>query len=346
MLTVIYAILIFSIIIFVHEFGHFITAKMFGVYVKEFAIGMGPAIFKKQKGETLYAVRAIPIGGYCAMEGEDQESESPRSFGKKTKLQRLIILAAGAFMNLLLGFVVVLVMQGIYSPAFVSTRIAEVDPELPAYRAGVLPGDEIIKVNGYRVATRSEVDIYGSFEDSYRITVKRKSGGKTEKHEFDITPVEKEFDIEGEKFKRKVIGITFAQVGKTPLTLLEHSFKTSVFLGKLVLISIKMMLTGGAKASDISGPVGIIGEISTAAKSGLSDILFLMALITINLGLMNLLPIPALDGGRILFVIIEAIIGKPIPPKYEGLCHGIGFILLLILMVYATGNDIMRLIRG
>ena len=345
MLTIVYAILIFSVIIFIHEFGHFTTAKLFGVYVKEFAIGMGPAIFKKQKGETLYSIRAIPIGGYCAMEGENGESDDPRSFGKKTKLQRFIILAAGAIMNLILGFILVTVMLGIYSDGFVSTEIDAVEPGLPAYEAGILPGDKVIKVNGYRVGTKSEVDIYGSFKDTYRITVKRNVNGKTEKREFNITPVEKEFEYEGETYKRKVIGIAFKTVGKTPLTVAEHSFKTTVYLGKLVLISVKMMITGAAKASDISGPVGIIGEINNAAKSGLSDILFLAALITINLGLFNLLPLPALDGGRILFIVIEAIIGRPIPPKYEGLCHGIGFILLLLLMVYATGNDIMRLIK-
>ena len=341
-LTAVYSIIIFSLIIFVHEFGHFITAKAFGVLVHEFAIGMGPAIFKKQKGETLYSVRAIPIGGYCAMEGENGESEDPRSFGKKSKFKRFIILAAGAVMNLILGFAVISLFFGVNNQEyFVSTVIESVDEGSPAYEAGLLPGDKVIRVNGHSLTVKSEVEIYGSFDKAYNLTVKR---GK-EKLNFSIVPRETETVIDGKTYKRRIMGIRFATVEKNFATMLEYSFKNTVFMGKLVFISLGQLLSGAASPSSLSGPVGIINEINTAASSGLADILYLMALITINIGLFNLLPIPALDGGRILFIIIEAIIRKPIPAKYEGLCHGIGFALLIGLMLFATGNDIMRLIK-
>ncbi len=341
-LTVIYAIIIFSVIIFVHEFGHFITAKLFDVKVSEFAIGMGPALFKKQKGETTYAVRAIPIGGFCAMEGENGDSDDPRAFAKKSKLKRFIILASGAFMNLILGFVVMLILLGVYNQSgFVSTVIDKVEPGMPAFEAGIREGDRVISVNGYRVYMKSEIDVYGSFEESYEIKIKRGN----EKLTFNVTPRETELEAGGETYKRKMIGVSFKAEEKNFLTLIKYTFHNSVFLGKLVLISLKQLVTGAVSPSNLSGPVGIINEINTAAKSGLSDILYLMALITINLGLFNLLPLPALDGGRILFIIIEAIIRKPVPAKYEGLCHAIGFMLLIALMLYATGNDILRLFK-
>ncbi len=341
-LTVIYAIIIFSVIIFVHEFGHFFTAKLFDVKVSEFALGMGPAIFKKQKGETLYSLRAIPLGGFCAMEGENGESDDPRSFGRKTKLQRFIILVSGALMNLILGFVVMLIFLGVYNnTGFVSTVIDTVDSSMPAYEAGIREGDRIIKVNGHRTNIKTEIDVFGSFSKDYDITVLR---GK-EKLNFTVTPKEVELTSNGETYKRKMIGISFKLDEKNLLSVIKYSYHNCVFMGKLVIISIKQLLTGAASPADLSGPVGIINEINTAAKSGLADILSLLCLITINLGLFNLLPIPALDGGRILFIIIEAIIRKPINPKYEGLIHAIGFILLIGLMLFATGNDILRLFK-
>ncbi len=342
-LTAVYSVLIFSVIIFVHEFGHFITAKLFGVKVHEFAIGMGPAIFKKQKGETLYAVRLIPIGGFCAMEGEDGESDDPRAFGNKSKIKRLIILAAGAIMNLILGFTVISIFLGVYNQGyFVSTVIDSVEEGMPAYEAGLRAGDTVIKVNGHRVNIKNEVDIYGTFDEEYNLVVKR--GG--EKLSFSVMPKEVEQEIEGVKYKRKLIGISFRTEEKNFARVIEYAFKNTVFMGRLVFISLQQLISGAVSPSSLSGPVGIINEISTAASSGLADILYLMALITINIGLFNLLPIPALDGGRILFIFIEAVIRKPIPAKYEGLCHGIGFALLILLMLFATGNDIMRIFAG
>lgn len=341
LLTIIYAILIFSVIIFVHEFGHFITAKLFDVKVTEFALGMGPALFKKQKGETLYSLRAIPIGGYCAMVGENgEEEDDPRSFARKSKLKRFIILASGAIMNLILGFIVMLALLGFYNQnGFVSTVIESVPEDMPAYEQGIRAGDRVIKVNGRSVSLKTEIDVYGSFEDSYEITVKR---GK-EKLTFNVIPKDVEYTLEGKTYKTKRIGVNFGKDEKSFLNVIKYSWKNCLFMGKLVIISLEQLITGAASPSQLSGPVGIINEINTAAKSGLADILNLMVLITINLGLFNLLPLPALDGGRIFFILIEAVIRKPIPAKYEGLCHGIGLILLLLVMIYATGNDIIRI---
>lgn len=339
-ITVIAALLIFSIIVFVHEFGHFFTAKLFKVKVHEFAIGMGPALFKKQKGETLYSVRAIPMGGFCAMEGENGESEDPRSFGKQAKWKRFIILVSGALMNLLLGLIIMIISTAVFSKGgFITTTIDSVVPGSAAYEAGILPGDRIISVNGYSTGMRSEIDIYGSFSETDTIKVKR--GNKT--LTFSITPRETEYVSGGQTYKAKMLGVTFSTLPKNFFTVMEYSWKNSLFLGKTVFISLKWLLNGTASATELSGPVGIVNEINNAAKNGLADILYLMCLITINLGIFNLLPIPALDGGRVLFIIIEAIIRKPIPPKYEGLCHAIGFILLIGLMLFATWNDISRI---
>lgn len=346
LLTIVYAILLFSVIIFVHEFGHFIFAKIFNVYVIEFAIGMGPAIFKKQKGETLYSIRLIPMGGYCKLEGEDGESDNPRAFINKTKLQRLIILSAGAIMNLILGFAVVFIMNfGFGADSYATTTIAKVNENTPAYTAGLKAGDKIISLNGHKVNIRSDFFVYND-KDSMEIDIKRGN----EKLNFSVKSKSYLLDKNGKIIKEsseegsvKLIGIEFGVEDKTFLNTVRYSFFESVFIGKTIFLSLKDLITGAVSPDNLSGPVGIVNEINTAAKVGIEYLLYLMALITINLGIFNLLPIPALDGGRILFIVIESIIGKPVSPKYEGLIHGIGFLLLILLMIYVTGNDIFKI---
>lgn len=345
-LTVVYALIIFSVIIFVHEFGHFIFAKLFDVYVMEFAIGMGPAIFKKQKGETLYSVRAIPIGGFCQLEGENGESENPRSMGKKSRLKKFIILSAGSFMNLILGFLVVLAMNGFFGGDFYATTTVDAVTEgTPAYEAGMMAGDKIINLNGSKVNFSMDYRLYNN-RDTLDITVLRNG----EKISFDITPKSYLLDEDGNIIKEsneqgahKLIGIKFGTEKKNFFTTVKNSYYQSVLIGKMIFISIKEMVSGQVSPENLSGPVGIVNEINTAAKHGIDYILYIMALITINLGIFNLLPLPALDGGRIMFVLIEAIIRRPVPPKFEGIVHAIGFILLILLMLYATGNDFMRI---
>ena len=339
-------ILLFALIIFVHEFGHFIFAKIFNVYVIEFAIGMGPAIFKVQKGETLYSLRLIPMGGYCKLEGEDEKSDSPRAFSNKPKLQRLIILAAGAIMNLLLGFIVVLSMNLAYgADSFATTTIGKVVENTPAYTAGLKEGDKIVSLNGHKINIRSEFMVYND-KESMDLTVKR---GK-EKLNFKVTPKNYLLDKDGHIIKEsseegsyKLIGIEFKLAEKTFLNTLTNSFFESVFIGKTIFLSLKDLVSGSVSPDNLSGPIGIVNEINTAAKIGIEYLLYLMALITINLGIFNLLPIPALDGGRIIFILIEMIIGKPVSQKYEGIIHAIGFLLLILLMIYVTGNDIFKI---
>ncbi len=346
LLTVIYAIILFSVIIFVHELGHFIFAKCFNVYVEEFAVGMGPAIFKKKWGETLYSIRAIPMGGYCKMEGENEESENPRAFSNKSKIQRLIILCAGAVMNLVLGLLVVILLNGFYSgDTFATTTVSTVIANSPAENAGLMAGDKIISLNGHRVNIRSDFSVYNN-KETLDLEIKRNG----EKIKLSLTPKSYILDDKGNIVKEgegegtvKLIGITFGTEKRTFLNVIKNSFYESIFIGKSIYMSLIDMVSGNVRMDDLSGPVGIVNEINNAAKVGFSYLLYLMAIITINLGIFNLLPIPALDGGRVFFILIEIIIGRQVPQKYEGYVHAIGFLLLILLMLFVTWNDITKI---
>ncbi len=348
--TVLWAIVIFSLIIFVHEFGHFITAKLFQVKVSEFALGMGPTLWKKQKGETLYSVRALPIGGFCQMGEEDQDNHEPGSFNAKPKWQRFVILLAGAFMNFVLGFLLLVLLSSAFTPkeSFYSMTLSEVYPAFPAYEAGLRPGDEIIRVNGHRTHIRQDYNFYHNNPEKISLEVRR--GGETLMFDIPLKAVKVSSsgqilpDDTTEAYQTKyVTGIIFSRKDKTIGTVLSQSFYEAFFMGKVVAVSLVDLVSGKVSPQYLSGPIGIVSEIGTAASMGLSNLLWLAALITINLGLMNLLPFPALDGGRIVFLGIEAITRKPLSPKVEGYFHAAGFLLLIGLMIYATSNDIMRL---
>lgn len=346
--NIIWAILIFSLIIFIHEFGHFITAKLFHVKVSEFAVGMGPKLWKKQRGETLYSVRAFPIGGFCQMEGEDEDICAPNSFNVKPKWQRFLILFAGAFMNFVLGFLLLILLSSAFTSNFYSMTLAEVNQRYPAYEAGVRAGDEILRVNGSRVHIRQDYDFYNNNPEQIDLEVRRNG----EILNFSFAPRTVKVSRSGqilddnttEPYQTQyVAGIAFSQKDKNIGTVLSQSFYEACFMGKVVVVSIVELISGKVSPKYLSGPIGIVSEIGTAAAVGLKSVLWLAALITINLGLMNLLPLPALDGGRILFLGIEAVTRKPLNPKVEGYFHTIGFLLLFGLLLYATSNDIMRL---
>lgn len=334
-ITIVFAILIFSLIIFVHELGHFLAARAFGVGVKEFAIGMGPEIFSRTKKETKYSIRLIPMGGFCAVEGEDDDDDSETSINSKPWYARFIILFAGAGMNLILGFVITLIIVTVssFGTGIPSTTVAICleDADCKNY---LQHGDKIVAINGNRVSIKKDISYLVSLDndDTLDITYKR-NGVKN-------TVSLKAYETEGVK----TIGF-MAEVKKPNVfTIIHESFFQTVWMGKMVFLSLKMLIGGEAKFKDLSGPVGVVSVMNDTAQSGgLLSLIFLGAFISVNIGLMNLLPIPALDGGRILFVLVEAIRRKKIDPEKEGIVHMIGFFLLIGLMIFATWNDIIRI---
>ena len=316
-MTIIYAIIIFCLLIFVHELGHFIVAKACGVKVNEFAIGMGPAIFKKQKGETLYAVRLFPIGGFCAMEGEDEDSEDDRAFNNKPAWQRALVLTAGSFMNLL------------------TAVVNEVLDDSPAYRAGMMSGDRIVEVDGTAVDEWNDVITYigESSRDTADIVVERDGAQQT------LTAA-LEYDKESGRNK---IGITPEMkhsVAGSVGSGMKNTWNMTVMMYKVI----KQLFTGDVSVSELSGPVGIVYAVNQSAKAGVIYVVYLASLLSLNLAIMNMLPFPALDGGRLLFLLIRKITGKRITDAIEGKIHFIGIILLMVLMVYVTWNDIVKFI--
>ena len=342
MLQIILAILAFGMLVIVHEFGHFITAKRGGVQVNEFWIGMGPTLLKKERNGTLYCLKLLPFGGACVMEGEDGESDSAHSFGKASLPRRMLIVAAGALMNFLIGFLIVLAVTRPNGPngGYIVSTLADVDPASTA--AGELQaGDEILSVDGYRILVRTDFEMALSrgADTTYEVTVRRDGEKLT------LPAVRLEAAVEGED-GRKMIGLTFAEQPDSIGMHLSMAARTSVNYARLVWVSLGMLVSGQVGVDQLSGPVGVASVMATTASYSLAAFLQLVAFISINLGVMNLLPMPALDGGRLVFLIIEGIRRKPVPPQYEGYIHAAGLMLLLALMVYVTGQDIVRIIAG
>ena len=344
MLQIILAILAFGMLVIVHEFGHFITAKRGGVQVNEFWIGMGPTLLKKEHNGTLYCLKLLPFGGACVMEGEDEDSESEHAFGKASLPRRMLIVAAGALMNFLVGFLIVLAVIQPNGPngGYIVSTIDSVDPASTAAAAGGLQaGDEILEVDGYNILLRSDFEMALSrgMDTTYEVVVRRDGEKVT------LPAVVLEATIEGED-GRKMIGLTFAEQPDSIGMHVNMAVRTSLNYARLVWVSLGMLVSGQVGVDQLSGPVGVASVMATTASYSISAFLQLVAFISINLGVMNLLPLPALDGGRLVFLIIEGIRRKPVPAKYEGYIHAAGLMLLLALMVYVTGQDIVRLIVG
>ncbi len=341
-LTIFLAILAFSILVIAHEFGHFITAKRGGIQVNEFWVGMGPAILKKRWHGTLYCLRLLPFGGACVMEGEDGESESPHSFAKAKLSCRMLVVVAGALMNFLVGF---LILLGISSVAkeFSTTTIDHFADGF-AYQGEnmLMEGDTILKVDGYRVLLTHDFSIglsKSGAERSYDILVRRDGQNVL----LQDMPLTAEIDNgQGGKMYGIYFAVEPAQLG----SVVKNALYTSISYARMVWDSLGMLISGKVGVDQMSGPVGVANVMSQAAQISMTSFLMLVSLISINLGVMNLLPLPALDGGRLVFLILEAIRRKPVPAKYEGLVHGAGLLLLMMLMLYVTGNDIFRLFRG
>ena len=334
-MTLIYAVLIFGVLIFVHELGHFTVAKSFNMLVHEFSIGMGPAIFKRKNGETLYSLRALPIGGFVKLEGEEGASDNPRAFCNASAAGRILVLASGAFMNILLGFFIYVLILS-FASSIATPVIEDVIASSPAAEAGLLKNDRITGVGGAKVHIYSDVtlELYLNGSNPIDITVDR--GG--EKLTFNLIPEEDS--------GRYIIGFKAKTEKPDFKNVLSGAFYNTIFIVKAVFISLRELILGRIPVSEMSGPVGIVGEISEAAKYGILEVLSLAALIAVNLGVMNMLPLPMLDGGRVVFVLIELLRGgKPVKPEIEGYVHMIGFILLIALMLFVTYSDVLKLLQ-
>lgn len=349
---VIIAIIMFGALIAAHELGHFFAAKMSGVKVVEFAIGMGPKLLKKQGKETLYSLRALPFGGFCAMEAEDEATEDPRGFTNARPWKRVIILVAGSAMNFAVGLLLIMLVfsQG---GKFMTSELSGFMDDCPYVgEDGFLEGDEIYKIDGERIYFSSNVTTFltRSGSDSHDIVVIR-DGEKIELEDYMLVPVE--YTLEDGTTAMKY-GFFFASTEMTFLSYFQYSWFTAMDFLRTVRMSLVDLFSGIYGLKDLSGPVGIVsmvndvGQSSETSLDAFYNICYFAAFISINLAFMNLLPIPAVDGGRILFLLIsqaiEHISHRKLNPKYEGYIHGATFVLLIGLMVVVMFNDVVRII--
>ncbi len=347
------AILIFGFLIAIHELGHFIAAKSLGVRVNEFAIGMGPALLKKQGKETLYSLRLLPIGGFCAMEGEDGDSNDPSAFSSKSVWKRFIILVAGSGMNFIAGVLVVMIIFS-QSVAFSTNTIAGFMDGFEAQgENGLMVGDKIVEVDGERISTLQDFSLFMSRSNGETVDlVVERDGQKIELKDFPLAL--KEYTVDGQKTMK--YGLYFGVVEATFIEKLKYSLYNAEYFVKLVRIGLTDLIRGNLGVKDLNGPVGIVstinevGESSATTLDAVINIAYFGAFIAINLAVMNMLPIPALDGGRIFFMLItsaiEKVTKKKVDPKYEGYIHAMGLVLLMGLMVVVMFNDILRIFNG
>ena len=338
---IILAIIIFSFIVFFHEFGHFILAKKNGIDVEEFAIGMGPALCSKEYKGTKYAIRLFPIGGYCAMGEDEAATDSPNNFNNKSVWARISVIAAGPIFNFILAFVFAVILTAMvgYDPPVVR----EVEHGYPAAEAGIQKGDTIVKMGNKKINIYREISIYNQFHQGEDVEITYIHDGK--KQTVTLTP---KMDEESGYTR---IGITGSGNTKANIfTSIQYGVYEVKFWICTTLESLKMLITGQIGADQLSGPVGIVSVVDNTYQQSKSYGLFIVIaqmlniaiLLSANLGVMNLLPLPALDGGRLVFLFVEAIRRKRIPPEKEGYVHLVGIALLMVLMVFVMFNDIRR----
>lgn len=348
MVTLILLILILGILIFVHEFGHFIVAKKTGVHVEEFALGMGPQIFKfKRKNDpTLYSLRLFPIGGFCAMAGEvieeeDKKLKKSEYMCNKKPYQKILILVAGVTMNFITALVLFFLQGLIWGSTEQLSYVGVVTEDSPIAKSGIVVGDKIVSINGVKTNTWDKIQVAIALEDEDKVYefVVEKEDGTIKK--YNVEPIIQN-DEDGNTTYLFGFGAD-TEVSRSFIESIKYAFiKFYSVISSMGLIIIKLF-SGALSLKSLSGPVGMYTVVDTASKYGIENLVYLTAYLSVNLGFINILPFPAFDGGRILFVIIEKIKGSPVNPKVENIFHTIGFILLMILMVVITYQDILRL---
>ena len=370
--NIVVLLLMLSLLIFVHEGGHFIAAKKCGVHVYEFALGMGPKVlsFKRKNDPTEYTLRAFPIGGFCAMageEGEDDESlDKDKFMCNKSKIKRIIILVAGVTMNFITAIVLLFIIGLSFGSTEQKSIIGRVETGSPADVAGLKVNDKIIECNGYKISTWDKLTIVTNLKnknnyyeykvehedgsvDTYKITSDEYVviGSETIKLDENnkLEDVLKKYNKkESEVTVSKLVGIGApSEIKKDFLSALKYAFSKFGSIVSTMLLILGSLFTGKLGLSALSGPVGMYSVVGTVASMGFANLIYLTAYLSINLGVLNILPFPAFDGGRVLFVLIEAITRKKVDPKIEGYFHSIGFILIMLLMVYITFQDVLRL---
>ena len=374
LITFVAAVFVFSAVIAIHEFGHFAVAKLCGIQVNEFSIGMGPVLWKKVRKGTQYSIRALPVGGFVALEGEEspesQQAETARAeeagstpeepektpavaeepaekpvgipLNEAPVWQRALVMVAGAAMNFLLGFVVMMILIAAQNEPITSRVIYKVEDGALCGQTGLQAGDKVLAVNGRKcfVANDMLYELMRTEDYAASFTVLR-DGEKVElpRVQFDTWQ-----DDSGETHMS--LGFTVYGIRKTPLNVLKEAGNSVLYYGRIIFTSLMDLLRGRESINDLSGPVGIVTAIGQAASYGWQDLLELLVLITVNLGIFNLLPFPALDGGKVVFLLIEGITGHAVPEKLQGSLTVAAFVLLFGLMIFATYNDILRLITG
>lgn len=343
-MKIIIAILIFSIIILFHELGHFLLAKANGIRVNEFCLGLGPRVFGITRGETVYSLHLFPIGGACIMEGEDEESDDSRAFGKKSVWARISVVAAGPLFNFLMAFVFAFIL--LCNTGYDLPVLSGVSEGYPAAEAGLEAGDTIVKINHSRIHFFRDISVYTQFHPGETVTITYERDG--ERYETEITP---KYNEEFGYYMYGIQGSTERTFGSVLDTLGYSVYEVKYWIN-VTMNSLKALVTGQVGVNEMSGPIGIVGMIGDSYEESVSygyytaflQMLYTTIFLSANLGVMNLLPLPALDGGRLLFMIIELIRGKRVDPDKEGMVHFVGMMLLFALMFFTFFNDIRRLL--
>ena len=339
-------VLILGSIVLVHEFGHFILAKLNGVYVYEFAIGMGPKLWSKQGKETEYTIRAIPIGGFCMMAGEDVEDDDLKKIPKDKRLQakkpwqRFLIMFFGAGNNFIFAILLLFLIGLIWGGSSMEPVVTSVLKNSAASTSGIEAGDVILEINGHSISTTDDISLYLAVadpEEASDIKIEKEDGSV---ETYSVQPKKKKVD--GKTTYQYGIGME-QEVEHGIFSAIRWTFKKTGSIFKQMGVTVYYLFTGGIGLSQLSGPVGIFSIVGDQASTGIMNILYLVAFLSINVGFINLLPLPAFDGGHILFIIIEKIKGSPVKPETENMIHTIGLFLLMLLMVVITFNDILRL---